>query len=239
MPDALLIAAIALLGAFTQGFLGFGFGIVTMSGLTLSHDLIHASGVVNLTGIALTSGYALRLRRQVLWPVLGRIVPGIVVGVAFGVQALRRFEAELMIRVLGATIVGVAAWNLARPALRPREAPLLDGAMGLLAGLLGGAFNTGGPPLIAHLYRRPETPGTLIATVQVAFLSIGLTRLPVAWSQGLMGPAVWQDALLALPAVFLGVWGGSRLAQRVSPEQFRRACWVGLGAVGLALLALR
>ena len=55
MADALGVALFLFVASLVQGFLGFGFGIVAMTGLTVSHDLLHASGVVNLGGIALTS----------------------------------------------------------------------------------------------------------------------------------------------------------------------------------------
>jgi hypothetical protein len=226
-----------LAGALVQGFFGFGFGIVAMSFLTLTTDVVHAAGVVNVTGLLLSGSLALRMREDVLWRVLARVAPGALLGVLFGVTALGTLDRELMVRVLGASIVGVALWNLAAPTLRRHETPLWDAGMGLLAGLLSGAFNTGGPPLVAHLYRRSEAPGALKATIQVAFFAMGMTRLPTAAAQGLVGAAVWRDALLAAPFVLGGAWAGAALAGRLAPERMRRGAWTALGALGVALLA--
>jgi uncharacterized membrane protein YfcA len=231
-----LAAAILAVAAATQGFFGFGFGIIAMTGLTLSADVVHAAGVVNVTGIALTGSLVLSLRRGVLWPVMARLLPPLLLGVAVGVLALGALDRAVLVRLLGATVVAIAAWNLVSPRLQHTESRAQDLVAGLLAGLLGGAFNTGGPPLVAHLYRRGEAPETLKATVQALFFTIGLSRLPIAASQGLMGASVWRDALLALPLVLAGSYTGLTLARRLPPERFRRAGWIGLGALGVALL---
>ena len=39
-----------------------------------------------------------------------------------------------------------------------------------------------------------------------------------------------------IPFVMAGVSAGIALARRVSPERFRRACWVALGLLGVGLL---
>ncbi len=164
------------------------------------------------------------------------MLPALLVGVLLGVTALQRVERELMVTILGASVVGISLWNLATPHLRSRESWLLDSGMGLLGGLLGGAFNTGGPPLVVHLYRRPERPEALKGTVQGLFLAMGVLRLPAAMAQGLVDGPIWRDAALAVPAGVVGISIGIALARRIDPERFRRACWIALGLLGVGLL---
>jgi uncharacterized membrane protein YfcA len=142
-----------------------------------------------------------------------------------------------MVRALGVTVVLISAFNLLAPALRAPASRAADLAAGFVGGLLGGAFNTGGPPLVAHLYARHEPPDVTKGTIQALFLSISLTRLPVAMAQGLMAPVVWRDAALAAPFVIGGFFVGLVLGRRLGAEHFRRVSWIGLGTLGLALLA--
>lgn len=236
LADAIANLVIVITAALLQGFFGFGFGIAAMAGLTLNQDLVHAAGVVNITGVVIVGQTVLRLRRRILRRPVLRMLPAALVGVALGVTALGQVEGELMVSILGVSIVLISAWNLANPRLRSRESPWLDSAVGVLGGLLSGAFNTGGPPFIVHLYRRPEHPEALKATIQCLFLAMGLSRLPVAAAQGLLTGSVWGDAALLTPAAILGVVAGTSLARRVEPSRFRRACWIALGLLGLALL---
>jgi uncharacterized membrane protein YfcA len=236
LPDALLALAILLLAALCQGFFGFGFGIVAMGGLTLSHDLIQASGLVNITGIVVMAWLTYGLRRHILRGLALRMLAPMLLGVFFGVLALGRVDRGLMVSILGATIVIVAVWNLLQPSLRTRESPWLDTVMALLGGLLSGAFNTGGPPLIIHLYRRPESPEVIKATLQSLLLIMIVSRLPLAAAHGLLSGPIWAEAALMIPFVIAGVGAGLVLARRVSPERFRRACWIALGLLGIGLL---
>ena len=108
LSDLAAAAAIVLTGALAQGFLGFGFAIVAMIGLTLSRDLLHAAGVVNLTGILVAGSVLMALRREVLWRPALRMVPGVLVGVVVGVAALGSLDRDFMVRSLGVTIIAIS-----------------------------------------------------------------------------------------------------------------------------------
>ncbi len=239
MEDGNLLPSLLALAfaAGVQGFLGFGFGIVAMTLLVFGADLVHSAGVVNLTAIVVTVGMLWRLRASILWRVAGRLVPWIAIGVIGGVTALGMLDRELMLRTLGAVVIGLAAWNLISPRLATREPPLwLDAGVGLIGGVLGGAFNTSGPPVIAHLYRRPEGPDALRGTLQVLFLSVSLMRAPIAAYQGMMEASVWVHAAWGIPAVLIGQMLGGLLGRRVPAEGFRRVAWIALGVLGSVLL---
>lgn len=236
LPDPVLAALLLLLAAAIQGFVGFGFGIVAMTGLTLLDDLVHAAGVVNLSALLLTGVILATLRRHVLWRTAARMLPALLLGVVLGVSALRALDRDLMVRALGACVVAFAAWNLLAPRVRTGETPVWDGAVGLLAGLLGGAFNTGGPPMVAHLYRRPDPPDAIKGTLQALFVAIAATRIPVAAAQGLMAGPVWVDAALGAPFVLLGLFAGLAASRRVASAPLRRAAWLALGTLGLVLV---
>ena len=236
LSDLAASAAIMTIGALSQGFLGFGFAIVAMAGLTLSRDLLHAAGVVNLTGILVAALVLTALRREVLWRPALRMIPGVLVGVVLGVSALGALDRDLMVRTLGVTIVAISLWNLRTPTPQTGEAPIWDGVAGLLGGLLGGAFNTGGPAIVAHLYRRPDSPQAVKATNQLIFLTMGLARLPTATAQGQMTSSIWIEAAIMAPILVTGLLIGIRLGRRVSPAQFRRVSWLALGAMGGALV---
>jgi uncharacterized membrane protein YfcA len=237
LSDLAAGAAIVLTGALAQGFLGFGFAIVAMIGLTLSRDLLHAAGVVNLTGILVAGSVLLALRREVLWRPALRMVPGVLVGVVLGVSALGSLDRDFMVRALGVTIIAISLWNLrAAASVQRKEAPLWDGVTGLIGGFLGGAFNTGGPAIVAHLYRRPDPPQAVKATNQLIFLTMGLMRLPTASAKGQMTSSIWIEAGVMAPFVLVGLFAGIRLGRQISPAHFQRVSWLALGAIGSVLV---
>ncbi len=237
LVSELILVLVLFAGALIQGFLGFGLGIFAMAMLSLTHDLFYASGVVNLVALFFSFAMAWTLRRSIRWPLIAWIAPGAVIGIGIGLEALGRFEAQLLLRLLGFSIVGMSVWNLAQPTLAASTSRVTDVGVGLLSGILSGLFNTGGPPLVAHLYRRDDPPDVLKATLQVLFVITTTVRLPAAIAKQLLSAEMVWDAVLALPALLLGLVCGIRLSQRVRPDGFRRLSWVGLALLGLWILA--
>jgi len=238
-PELAGLALLVATAAAVQGFLGFGYGVIVMAVLTLSSDLVHATAFVNISSLVLSAAMVWREPRRILWPVVLRILPAMLVGMTIGLTALREVERDVMVPLLGGLIVAIAAWNLASPRLHSGESWLLDFVFGGVAGVFSGAFNTGGPPLVIHLYRRSEAPLTLVVTMQAIFIGSGVGRAAMAGARGLIPGGAALEGLLALPVVLLGTLGGMALARRTRPERFRRAAWIALGCLGFSLIVVR
>jgi uncharacterized membrane protein YfcA len=235
-PEIVGFALLVLVASAVQGFLGFGYGVIVMSVMTLSSDLVHATAFVNLSSLALSLAMVSREYRRILWKAVLWILPAMAAGIGVGLVALRRVDRELMVPLLGMLIVAIAIWNIVAPTLRRRDSRLLDLAFGGVAGVLSGAFNTGGPPLVVHLYRRPEAPITLVITLQAIFVGNGIVRAVMATAQDLMPLDAALQALYSLPVVVAGTLVGMAAANRTQPARFRRAAWLGLGCLGAALV---
>jgi uncharacterized membrane protein YfcA len=239
VPDgALATSLLVLFASFLAGFFGFGFGITATAGLSLTMDLPHAANVVNIASPFVTASLFWRLREHVAWSSVRRIAPWLVAGVGGGVAALAAVDGSLLVRILGAFVVAVSLWNLSAKPLHVPESTLGDAVAGGLSGVFGGAFNSGGPPLIAYVYSRPGTPDQLKATLQALFLCSTFARMALASAQGVMTSSVFWDAALATPFALAGQYAGNALSSRLSGERFRRAAWLGLLALG-GVLAIR
>jgi len=238
-PTLPAVCAIFLVAAFVQAALGFGFALVAMSGLALTHDVMQAAGVVNIAGSLQIIAMSVALRHAIVWPYVRRVLPWAVLGVLAGVWILAALDHAVAVRLLGASIVGIVAWNLfGRTADGGRESTsrASAAATGLASGVLTGAFNQGGPPLIAHLYRRPYAPEALKGTAQFIFLVTGLLRLPVAAAHGQLTTATWWRAAIALPFVAVGMFAGLHAARRLDADRFRRVSWTALLLLGVYLV---
>jgi uncharacterized membrane protein YfcA len=238
LPDgALLNAAIVLFASFLAGFFGFGFGITATALLSLTLPLARAANLVNLASPFVTASLIWQLRAHIDRRIVLRIAPWLAVGVLAGVFALSAIDGRTLVRVLGAFVVAVSIWNLSAKPLRVPETRLADAIAGGISGLFGGAFNSGGPPLIAYVYSRPGTPDQLKATLQALFLVSTFGRIAFASTQGVMDASVVTEAALATPFALAGQYAGHALSSRLSGERFRRAAWAGLLGLGVVLLA--
>lgn len=226
---------VLFLAALVQGFLGFGYGILGMGGLSLLRDVQESASIINVTGLVTTGGLALALGRHADWRLVLRLVPGIVAGIVAGVFVLGTLDPRPLKLMLGISITAIAAWNLSTWRPRGRAPGWHDAPVSLVSGLFTGMFNMGGPPLIAHVYRRDETPDTLRATLQTVLLTSVSFRIVTAYGNGMLTDVVWRASAIGVIASALGATAGLVLGRRLSAERFRRATWLALAVFGVGI----
>ncbi len=176
-----VLGAAVFVAAFTQGVIGFGFGLLIMAVLPLVMPLQAAVGTVAVCGLFVCLYLLWRYRRHVDWADVARLCAGGAFGLPLGVWVLRDLPAELCMRVLGALLVLYAGWNLAagrrsRPVEREPVATGWGYPAGLLGGVLGGAFGTGGPPVVIYADCRKYAPMLFRGVIQ------GFSRSPTRFT---------------------------------------------------------
>lgn len=237
----LLTMACFFLANLVQGFTGFGVGIVAMTGLTFIGEIVHATYLVNLTAVITTGAVFGRLWRQTSWRHLWPVLLGIVVSNPIGLALLKTFgptHPEIVKRVLGAVIMGFAAWSLLGRTFKPSKMRWQVGlGVGALGGILGGAFTMSGPPLVAYIYSLPMSRDAMKASVNACFLFNCVYRLMLLISAGDVTRPLLIQSAYCVPAVVAGVVVGMILARGVGTDRFRRIAWWGFGLMGLLLVA--
>ena len=108
-------------------------------------------------------------------------------------------------------------------------------AAGGISGLLGGAFNTGGPPVLVYAVSQRWPKVETHATIQLHSLLSGLVIVGLHAGTGLSSGATLAGAALALPALAAGTAAGWAVHRRVGEERFRALLRLALLAAGVAL----
>jgi uncharacterized membrane protein YfcA len=168
---------------------------------------------------------------------VGDLVLGTVAGAPLGVWALARFEASLLNRLIGLMLLVAVALEW-----RGRYPETLEGrrwglGAGVLAGVIGGAVGTPGPPVVLYATTQGWSPRAIKANLQAFFVVNQVVLLAGYWWAGLLTREVWRlAALYAVPAI-AGVAAGMALFDRIDPVRFRRLVFALLFVSGLVLLA--
>ncbi len=159
--DALLAVALLALGSFTgfaAGLLGVGGGMLTVPFITMllsargfPHELVvHVAIATSLGIILFTSISSVRAHHRhgaVMWPVVKRLAPGILVGSWIGPWISAQIPSAALALVFALFISFSATQMLADRKPRPsRELPGTAGmlGMGLVTGTLSGLVGAGG-----------------------------------------------------------------------------------------------
>jgi len=225
------------LAIFTQSLTGFGTGLVSMALLPALVGIRESAPLVALTAGTLELALVIRYRDTLNVQSVWRLLITALVGIPIGIVALRNLDERIGLTLLGIVLVAYplyALFSLRVPKLEGRPWPYI---FGFVAGLLGGAYNTSGPPVIIYGNSRRWAPAEFKANLQGFFL---LNDALVITSHALNGNLtswVWQNYLMTIPGIVLGMVAGLALSRFINPATFCKIVLVLLIILGLRMIA--
>lgn len=237
MPsEPFLIAAIALIAALTRSTFGFGDALVGMPLLSMAIGIRTATPLVAL--IAMTSAVVILLQdwRSIGFYSVGRLFFASLLGLPVGVVVLKYADETLVMSILAGVIILFSAYALFQPRLVTFETDRPAWIFGFLAGVLGGAYNVLGPPVVLFGTLRQWSAEHFRATLQGYFFPTGLLILAGHGLAGLWTSTVWQHFATAAPVAVVAVPVGRWLNRQFEAEKFTRCVHGLLIIIGLVLL---
>jgi uncharacterized membrane protein YfcA len=219
---------------------GFGGGLIALGCLALVlpnvQDVVVMLVVVYMPAelyVVLTS------LRRIAWRGVVLICAGAALGVPVGAWVLERGEPTILLALLAAFLIAIGVVFLILPDGRSVKFPVwTTGPVGVLAGVLGGMFGTGGPPVILYYQLSGIPKAVFRGSLMTIFFVIALTRVPSYIGTGLFTAERLWSSLVVMPVVVLGAVLGHRIHVQLSERTFRRMVSVFLVILGL-LLVLR
>lgn len=228
-------AAVALAGC-VQGLSGFGSGLVLVSTLPWLIDITvavpFAAVFSYMTVLAMAWRHRDEVRFRYAFPLIIGLFPGIPLGMAF----LQGVNPVLATGALGLVLVVYCAWSLRSRGTGLSISPKWGPVFGVTGGVLGGAFNSSGPPVILYATLQDWNKGETVGTLQAFFLCQGALTISGFLYKGLINTQTLSWNLMLLPALGLGFWVGDKLHHRIDEATFKRVVLVGLMLMGVAFL---
>lgn len=238
IPELVYLLFFAGLAGIVQGTVGFGFGLVAMSTLPLWMDIKEAVPVVALLCLVVNATLTWRLRKHLSWNRIGPLLIGSLAGVPAGVFLFATLDPNWLLVGLGFALLFVAVQQtwFAPQGKDTEVRPVWGGVAGLVSGVLGGAFNTGGPPVVMYVGVQSWSKEDTVATLQGFFLSTCVLQISLFVARGTVGMQQVQSAGTLLVAALIGVAIGQFLFHRVNQERFRALLLLGIGILGCSLV---
>jgi uncharacterized protein len=230
-------AGVIAAASFVMGLAGFGIALVALA--FLPYLMAPADAIVLLTiyTVVFSTALLVQLRHDVEVHALTDLLIGTVAGTPLGVWGLVALPSSALNRLIGLMlVVAFALEAYGRYPERLRGRPWGLGA-GVLAGVLGGAVGTPGPPVVLYAATQGWSARTIKANLQAFFLVNQGAILIGYWWAGLLTREVWSMSLgFALPAV-AGATLGALVFERVDQRRFRQIVFALILVSGLVLLA--
>ena len=223
------------LAAIVRGFSGFGFGMLTITSMSLV--LAPATVVPAMFVLEVAAGIHLlpSIWRHVHWRSIGIIVVTSIACTPMGVYLLANVPAEPMKIAIAIVVFATAAALLSGLQMRRMPTTMETAATGAASGVLNGAFGMGGPPIILFFLGSSIALQAGRASIIAAFLAMDFAALPTLYGFGLFTREAVMLALVSLPALVVGVFLGSRLVGRVEERAARRAVLLLLMGMAVAI----
>ncbi len=234
----LAVIAILFVAGILQGGVGFGFALVAMPALALVMDAPSAAALVALSGISLSAVMIVQNRKGLHLGEAAGLIAAAAAGVPIGVFLLAHAPRAPLLVALGLIIIAFSLYSLFRPASVEIKDRRWRFAAGFAGGILGGAYNIPGPPIIFYGAMRRWPPERFLAVTQAFFLPVTVMIAAGHAVAGFWSREVLTYAAASIPAVIVASFIGKRITAGISPDRMGKAVYglcLVLGAVIVAM----
>ena len=230
------ILMIVLFSTFVRSAFGFGDALIAMPLLTLVVGLKTATPVVALIASTISLTILVRHWRDVQVGSAWRLIVSTLIGIPVGLWLLKGAYEETLKLILAGVIIGFSSYQLIKPHILRLRTEKPAYLFGLIAGILGGAYNTNGPAVVIYGSLREWPSESFRATLQGYFFPTGLMITLGHGFAGLWTRTVWSYYLLALPVVLTSIWIGGHVHRKIPKGKFDRIIHILLILIGAFLV---
>ena len=226
------------LASFVQGTVGFAFGMISMGLGTILLDAQTASVIVAPLATANIALVLWSVRSDVSWRNTGSMIAGLVVGLPLGLAVLLHGNIDVLTVLIAALLfyTGIRKLVVSDAGGKPLSS-WWGVAAGVVGGVLGGAANISGPPLIAYSTRQNWSPGVFKASLLGTFLIGSTLKTSVLIVEGSLRGSLLIAAALLCPVVYVGSFCGIQLFNRVNRDAFGKIVAVMVILLGVWLIS--
>jgi uncharacterized protein len=226
----LLLAIAAFVAALARGFSGFGSALIFVP---LASTAIGPRAAVPLLliidGVA-AAGLIPGAWRHADKRDVGTMSVGALAGIPLGAWVLIKSDPLLIrwaIALFGTLLLALLMldWRY-----HGKSTISITGTIGAVAGLLGGAAQIGGPPIVAYWLSRPIPAEVVRANIVLYFAITTVMTVTVYLAGGLLTHSVVGLALITGPIYGVGLYAGVRMFGLASEIAFRRICFALIAA---------
>lgn len=237
LQTLLLLGLVLLAAAFVQGAAGFAFGMISMGLSVFIIDARTASIMMSPLAAANISITLWSVRRDLHARNIAPMIGGMLAGLPLGLAVLLGGSTGFIRISIAVLLVYVGISRLIGDGKKLRPLSRWWGLVaGLFGGIIGGATNIGGPPLIAYAARQPWPPAVFKATLLACFFVITVGKTAILLIEGSLDGPLIGAVIVLLPAIAVGSTAGIAMFNRVDGRTFGTAVSYLVIALGVLLL---
>lgn len=233
-----LFCLTSLGGAFIQSFIGFGFGIFVIATFPFfMPDYSISVTLSNMLSFICSAGICIKSRRDICWDKIRLSILAYVCTSTCLIILSAKVSGHFMKILLGIGLIAFSVGALCgidKKKIAPTSRNAF--AAGAAAGIFGGLFGAGGPPMVIYLMSCCERKEEYYATSQTYFCVVNIYSVFVRCLNGLITPEVLKLWILGIPALFLGVFLGRKMYRMADGSRFKKWIYLFLICSGVLMM---
>ena len=228
----------SIVASFIQRVSGFGFGIFIMTILPLIMPYYgEATALSGLLAMVNSFYIAMRMWKQIPWKKLLPILLTFIAVSFFAIRVVADVDSRTLKHVLGVILIFVSIYFFfISDRIRVRPTVGVQLSMGSAAGLMGGFFAMQGPPAVLYFIACTETKEEYLAIAQAFFFFGNLMMTCFRAANGFVTKAVGLGWCSGLAGVFIGIWIGAKVFDRLSLPVLRKVIYAYMAVSGVVAL---
>lgn len=239
LPDVFTVVIMAIVvcaAGFVRGFSGFGFSAIVVSAMSLFMDPLIIIVMVMIFEICASVAQIKPAWPRLDKPQVARLLAGAVIGMPIGVSLLVALDINLVRIAISLLILTLCLLLLSGWSLKKRPGVVGQVAVGMGSGFANSAA-IGGLPVGLFLTAQKAEPAVFRANMIGYLFALDIIGISIMAYHGKFSFDIVMSTVALFPAMFLGVYLGSRQFFSTPPTSFRRmviVLLIGLSCAGLA-----
>lgn len=244
VSTVLILLLIFTLGSGVQAIAGMGFGLISVSLMTLMFGPENGVLIGNIGGFANAVVMMIVRRKDVEWATVVMMVVGAIPGTALMIYLIHDLHSNWLTLLVGLIMLAMVIFSVFVPKFPPiSDHPIHKIITGFAASFLSVTVAQSAPVMVTYAQARRWKQAAMAATLQPFFVAMNLIVLPGKLWTGMGDSKLvfhpWVLLVLAL-GIGLGITLGKFSSRWVSAKIARRLAITvaGVGAVTICLRAL-
>ena len=200
-----------------------GMGLLILPVIMIAFEGPQALGIILpmyiITDLLAVASY----RKNISWPLLGRLLPLCAAGMLLGGWLLSHLDTHQFTLLLALMIIAMLVLSVVMDNLESRfmRHPVVASVIGFIGGIVSMMSNAAGPLFSLYFMEQKLDKVTYVSTRSWAFMLINLAKIPLLLSLELLTVESTMTSLQAIPGLVIGAFIGYWLLKKLNLTQFK------------------
>ena len=232
----IIILCIVFISTLIRSTFGFGDALIAMPLLSLFLNIKIVTPLFALIAFFVATSILIKNWQKVEFKAAWRLILASLVGIPIGLWYLADVNESIIKLALGILVILFSVYSIIKPKINQLQGEKYSWIFGFIAGILGGAYNTNGPPIVIYSSLKRWNPQNFRATLQGYFFTTGILVISGHAIAGNFTNSVLTYFIFCIPIALVAVIIGARLNKKIPVEKFHKYIYIILFILGIMLI---